>query len=265
MGTPNTTTATCDDCGKIYRVAPAMAGKRVKCKACGNAFQIPQCKAPMPVVVKQDSYGTAVQHAAAAAVAPSSGRETLRIVVDYLLYFKPCGWVLLACLVIAVLLGFEAGRVPNLFLGSLYGFPILAGIFLIVGTAAALVSAILSPEEFKAPWSHMFSLAIRLVIGGVIGIFVYRRGERVDDDDFGLFFHRMVPLIFRVLGVAAMSLVCGLTAFATDSLPKNPPTALQLRAQKVLEQQQHPSMPMRQIPFPPFSGPSKSTIDRMRQ
>ena len=32
--------AQCNDCGKKYLVASAMAGKRAKCKACGHVFRI---------------------------------------------------------------------------------------------------------------------------------------------------------------------------------------------------------------------------------
>src|SRR5437868_3528603 len=31
----------CNSCGKQYSAEPAMAGRRVKCKQCGNVFQIP--------------------------------------------------------------------------------------------------------------------------------------------------------------------------------------------------------------------------------
>jgi predicted Zn finger-like uncharacterized protein len=39
-------TIACDDCGKKYSVADAAAGKRVKCKACGNSF----VATPVPAV-----------------------------------------------------------------------------------------------------------------------------------------------------------------------------------------------------------------------
>src|SRR4051812_47492810 len=37
----------CTDCGKQYAVGPAMAGRRVKCKKCGNVFRVPHA-APEP-------------------------------------------------------------------------------------------------------------------------------------------------------------------------------------------------------------------------
>src|SRR3954447_10750521 len=35
-------TVECNSCGKQYSADPTMAGKRVKCKQCGNVFSIPQ-------------------------------------------------------------------------------------------------------------------------------------------------------------------------------------------------------------------------------
>src|SRR4051794_12278306 len=35
-------TVECNSCGKQYSADPTMAGRRVKCKQCGNVFSIPQ-------------------------------------------------------------------------------------------------------------------------------------------------------------------------------------------------------------------------------
>ncbi len=35
-------TFACPSCQKAYQVAEELAGKRTKCRACGNALQIPQ-------------------------------------------------------------------------------------------------------------------------------------------------------------------------------------------------------------------------------
>src|SRR5207248_7619735 len=51
----------CSDCKSRYSVAEAMAGKRVKCKKCGNSFMIPAA--------------TAATAASAAPAAPAAAEE----------------------------------------------------------------------------------------------------------------------------------------------------------------------------------------------
>src|SRR5947208_12397569 len=45
----------CNSCGKQYNAGPTMAGKRVKCKQCGNVFTIPNFnEAGEPELDQQD-------------------------------------------------------------------------------------------------------------------------------------------------------------------------------------------------------------------
>lgn len=41
--------AKCGGCGKVYKVEERLAGKRVKCKACGGTFSIPKVMAGVPL------------------------------------------------------------------------------------------------------------------------------------------------------------------------------------------------------------------------
>ena len=62
-------TATCT-CGKKYQVDDTLAGKRVKCKACGNSFTIP-AKAAAPLA-DDDDFRLAPLETPAAALVPAS-------------------------------------------------------------------------------------------------------------------------------------------------------------------------------------------------
>jgi hypothetical protein len=77
-------TATCGSCGKQYQLQDEHAGKRLRCKACGNTFTAPDLAAadefnlePLdpisPAVAAARTVGATAGLAAAAAAKPSSG------------------------------------------------------------------------------------------------------------------------------------------------------------------------------------------------
>jgi len=57
-------------CGKTYQVDESLAGKRVKCKACGSALVVPQ-KQPAPVPADDDEFRLAPFDTAPIAAAPT--------------------------------------------------------------------------------------------------------------------------------------------------------------------------------------------------
>lgn len=65
-------TIQCKSCGKEYLVQPDMAGKRVRCSACGNIFAIPLVVAPDP------TEGAAPRPAWNAAAGPTAGSSANR-------------------------------------------------------------------------------------------------------------------------------------------------------------------------------------------
>ncbi len=49
----------CDGCGKSLSAVPAMAGRRVKCRECGNVVQIPGGASPRARPQADGGYGLA--------------------------------------------------------------------------------------------------------------------------------------------------------------------------------------------------------------
>jgi hypothetical protein len=267
-----TITTSCNDCGKGYKVAAAMLGRRVKCRACGNQFQVGQAKTLASVsTVPSGSVANIARPKTISWPAAMPAHEKLRIIARYLFWIWPSGWLILGFLVFSISLGLGASRFPDLFWGAMIGFRILAGAFLLIGTVAATMSAIASPDEFKAPWADVLKVTLWIFIGGLlltailgVGVIRYRKNA-FTDDAFGAFYHRIASLTFRVMGVAVMSAVLIGVAVGSGSEPQHvhTPSAMESRANKIIEEQRTGQpQPMPDFPRPVIPHPDLSHLRR---
>jgi energy-coupling factor transporter transmembrane protein EcfT len=166
----------CNHCNRSYRVPPEMAGKRVRCKACGNAFVIVAVaqtnpRAPLP----DDQW---VVNPAPGARVPSGG---VGRVFDALALFKPNHWVLLSCVLIAAGVGLLGSRMPAIWWGTLIAFPALAVLFILAALVVGVRKELQSPSvQWRNQGSQLLWLLVPFLIGGLGALLVYRwwRPER---------------------------------------------------------------------------------------
>ncbi len=220
--------ATCDGCGKAYAVPAEMAGRRVRCKACGRAFTIGGAAAAATTggVAAADAVRLGGDAGPAAGGPPPAAVPVGRLVG----WFDPNAWVLLGLLAVAIAGAFAAGRLSEQgFTRVMIAFPVLGAAFLVVGTVAAAAEAARTPGHLRLPWKDLLLIAGQLALAATLGAFVvsYRR-RAVDEAEYGPFYKRVGGLLVRSAAVALMSVVFLAVAYSAGTIPRPEPTALGL-------------------------------------
>lgn len=212
----------CDHCGKNYALAPTMAGKRVRCKACGQAFDVvataPGGAASVPRPARQGAAGPAIP--------PPSAKLSLDRILDALAKFHANGWVLLACLPVAVGAAFLGSRMPMLWRVVVIAFPALAILFLLVGVSVFFVRAVRTPGELRRWLRQVFPngwAILAFLVGGLFAsaLYAWLRGivRPTKDVQERNRYNTGATQGFWALGVASMSLVMLAVTFAAGTFP----------------------------------------------
>ena len=147
-------TAACDDCGKVYVCPDASAGKRARCKACGNVFVVAACP-------------PAGRQTVLAAVPDPAPRRQFS--VDQLIVLASAG--LAGVFLAATAVTWAA---PS---AAVVVFPGIAAAYFVGGFGHLVARAVRTSGRLRLPWADI------LLIGGQIAlrafvpvpIFVYRR------------------------------------------------------------------------------------------
>lgn len=257
----------CDHCGKNYSLSPTMAGKRVRCKACGEAFAIViPGKAPvrpMPPSIPRAAMPTysvarpARQSTAVPAYTPPPAKLTFDRVLEVLARIHPNGWWLLACLPIAAGIGLLGNRMPSLWWASLIAFPAVALLLMFIGLFVFLVRAARTPGELKRWCRHVFPdwwTVVLFLLSGIVlaGIYVWVRRIRSSDRAERNRYNVGATQGFWAILIGLMPLLTIAVSFAEQTFPPDPPTH-RPRTQQIY-----------QSPVPTQSLDQSSSLDALR-
>jgi ribosomal protein S27E len=240
--------AQCDDCGKKYVVSSTLAGKRAKCKVCGNVFRIgpagtsptttaktsvelkPAAPAlgasvappspPPPPLIKPTDFGiaTAFTRPVAAPLSPAAARVAL--------WLKLLSWVQLrwwmaaiaGCYCIAI--GLYASPKSGLWKDSLLVFPVLACLFLLLGVIHASGRALIvnNEEQIAAGDVLLINFQFVMVVFLRLRTLAYRR-TILRADQYKKFYRQMLGVLLRAICLAAMSGVLIAAKSGSKSMP----------------------------------------------
>jgi hypothetical protein len=203
-----------------------MAGKRAKCKACGNVFRIAgaatESKNRPRAGTKTKSVPTATEPLAAlpaatdlgiagaftrpvtAPLSPAAARLARQI--KLLSWIQLRWWMLLVFLCFAIVIGLSADRWPGLWNLSLWLFPLLACVFLILGLAYSSARALIAnnDEKIAAGDVALINFQFAMVVFLRLRTLAYRR-TILRSDQYQKFYRQMLGTMLRALCLAGMS------------------------------------------------------------
>jgi hypothetical protein len=222
-----------------------MAGKRAKCKVCGNVFRIgpaatkekvksaakskpistatppaPPPPPPAPALAKPTDLGiaTAFTRPSVAPLSSSAARVALRL--KLLSWIQLRWWMLPICACYCIAVALYASRRSGVWKDSLLLFPVLACVSVLLGVIYTSARALVANNNEQIPAGDVALLNFQFVMVVFLRLrtLAYRR-TILRADQYQKFYRQMLGVLVRALCLAAMTGVLIAVKSESKSMP----------------------------------------------